>query len=78
MVFNGNFPTEDFHLISSCPCRAYTKPSTRTLQNGASCGIRCAQFCHKPPHFAGPVMAGVMFHQQSSSQIPHRKPIEDL
>ncbi|MGP6970724.1 hypothetical protein ACTZN5_23685, partial [Klebsiella pneumoniae] len=22
---NGDLPTEDFHLISQCPCRAYTK-----------------------------------------------------
>ncbi|NOJ10521.1 hypothetical protein F0233_20295 [Vibrio splendidus] len=26
---NGDFPTEDFHLISSCPCWAYTIASTR-------------------------------------------------
>lgn len=23
MVFNGDLPTEDFHLISLCPCRAH-------------------------------------------------------
>ncbi len=26
---NGDLPTEDFHLISQCPCRAYTNASTR-------------------------------------------------
>ncbi len=25
---NGGLPTEDFHLISSCPCWAYTSRST--------------------------------------------------
>ncbi|QSX32529.1 DUF3265 domain-containing protein [Shewanella avicenniae] len=24
MLSNGDLPTEDFHLISSCPCWAYT------------------------------------------------------
>ncbi|MBW0295384.1 hypothetical protein B4P00_03865 [Shewanella xiamenensis] len=24
MLLNGDLPTEDFHLISSCPCWAYT------------------------------------------------------
>jgi len=27
---NGDLPTEDFHLISSCPCWAYTRPATAT------------------------------------------------
>ena len=26
-------PTEDFHLISSCPCWAYTMPSSRLLRS---------------------------------------------
>ena len=26
---DGDLPTEDFHLISSCPCWAYTRPLTR-------------------------------------------------
>jgi len=27
MVFDGDLPTEDFHLISSCPCWAYRSKS---------------------------------------------------
>jgi len=28
MLLNGDLPTEDFHLISSCPCWAYTSHSS--------------------------------------------------
>jgi len=28
MLLNGDLPTEDFHLISSCPCWAYTRPGS--------------------------------------------------
>ena len=28
MLNNGDLPTEDFHLISSCPCWAYTNALT--------------------------------------------------
>jgi hypothetical protein len=31
MVFDGDLPTEDFHLISSCPCWAYTSCSSSHL-----------------------------------------------
>jgi len=30
MLLNGDLPTEDFHLISSCPCWAYTSVTTGT------------------------------------------------
>ena len=30
MVFDGDLSTEDFHLISSCPCWAYTRPARGT------------------------------------------------
>ena len=30
MAFDGDLPTEDLHLISSCPCWAYTKALHRT------------------------------------------------
>jgi len=31
MLLNGDLPTEDFHLISSCPCWAYTNASRGTI-----------------------------------------------
>jgi hypothetical protein len=31
MVLDGDLPPEDFHLISSCPCWAYTKTKLRYL-----------------------------------------------
>jgi len=30
---NGDLPTEDFHLISSCPCWAYTSHSRLSLRS---------------------------------------------
>ena len=30
LLFNGDLPIGDFHPVSSCPCWAYTKASTRT------------------------------------------------
>jgi len=32
---NGDLPTEDFHLISSCPCWAYTSQASGTI----TCGL---------------------------------------
>jgi hypothetical protein len=36
---DGDLPTEDFHLISSCPCWAYT--------NGCTGQISAVTFCAK-------------------------------
>nr|AFV58079.1 rifampin ADP-ribosylating transferase [Klebsiella pneumoniae] len=44
MLSNGDLPTEDFHLISSCPCWAYTIQSSRCrFAARLISGVRCTK-----------------------------------
>jgi hypothetical protein len=40
---DGDLPTEDFHLISSCPCWAYTNQATRTPQAAPVLEALCSE-----------------------------------
>ena len=54
MLNNGDLPTEDFHLISSCPCWAYTKKSSHSLRSLGR--IHAGRLRHYAPHACAPYL----------------------
>ena len=54
MLNNGDLPTEDFHLISSCPCWAYTKKLSHSLRSLGR--IHAGRLRHYAPHACAPYL----------------------
>ncbi len=65
MLLNGDLPTEDFHLISSCPCWAYTIGSRRTAYTTRFCVTRCAQTLTQNRSVTAAAVPGVLLTPKS-------------
>ncbi|MEJ1365609.1 MAG: hypothetical protein RPU42_11075, partial [Candidatus Sedimenticola sp. (ex Thyasira tokunagai)] len=61
IAMDGDLPTEDFHLISSCPCWAYTKKCTRKKQSYSRASFR----------LVFPVILAVILLKESSLKTEH-------
>lgn len=81
MLLNGDLPTEDFHLISSCPCWAYTRHSNGQITVGCRSCLTILANYYLPlnvalmPHFEGTLFIN---NSAAGSLIAKGGPIENI